>query len=239
MKRKQPLIGVLSLYDTDRQSMWMLPGYMEGIIAAGGNPLILPITAEENLLNQLAEELDGFLFTGGQDVDPRIYGREILTVCEEISPQRDAMEVYLLKKCIELDKPVFGICRGLQLLNAVLGGSLYQDITAQAERVLDIQHLQKLPPECTVHSVNIKRGTKLYECLGCTKINVNSLHHQAIRKLSPNLIASATSADGLVECAEMKNASFVMAVQWHPELTWKQDDYARKLFHLFVEKCRA
>ena len=234
---KRPLIGVLPLFDAERNSIWMLPGYMDAIEEAGGIPMILPLTDDREVLNTMLDIYDGFLFTGGQDVDPRVYGKEILSFCGEICPVRDRMETYLIERIIEADKPLLGICRGLQILNAALGGTLYQDIERQAERILDIQHKQCFSTEESVHSVTLQRDSFLYECLGQEKINVNSLHHQAIKRLAPSLTAFAISYDGLVEGVQMEQASFIAAVQWHPELNFRKDENSRKLFRYFIEKC--
>ncbi|MEI6101414.1 MAG: gamma-glutamyl-gamma-aminobutyrate hydrolase family protein, partial [Eubacteriales bacterium] len=128
---KKPVIGVLPLWDEEKSSIWMLPGYMQGIEAAGGIPVILSLTADSDALLYWAQNLDGFLFTGGQDVNPALYGEETLPVCGELCKERDRLEITLLRALIELGKPAFGICRGLQLFNVAMGGSLYQDIPAQ------------------------------------------------------------------------------------------------------------
>jgi putative glutamine amidotransferase len=113
----KPLIAVVPLYDTQRDSYWMLPGYMQALENAGGLPLMLPLTQEASLLREAAERLDGFLFTGGQDVAPELYGETLLDCCGAICPERDAMETTLLDFVMKLDKPVLAICRGIQFLN--------------------------------------------------------------------------------------------------------------------------
>ena len=146
---KKPLIGVVPLYDSEKESFWMLPGYMEGIEAAGGIPVMLPMTADDGILEELVGALDGFLLTGGQDVDPALYGAAKSPACGETCPARDAMEPKLLRRALDADKPVFGICRGIQLLNACLGGTLYLDLPAEDERAVD--HRMSPPYDRAVH----------------------------------------------------------------------------------------
>ena len=128
---KRPLIGLVPLMDYQRASYWMLPGYMQGIEQAGGVPVMLPLTDDDAALARLADTCDGFLLTGGQDVEPAVYGAAQTSLCGEISPQRDAMERKLLALARAQDKPVLGICRGIQFLNAALGGTLWQDLPVE------------------------------------------------------------------------------------------------------------
>lgn len=128
---KRPLIGLVPLMDYQRASYWMLPGYMQGIEQAGGVPVMLPLTDDDAALARLADTCDGFLLTGGQDVEPAVYSAAQTSLCGEISPQRDAMERKLLTLARAQDKPVLGICRGIQFLNAALGGTLWQDLPVE------------------------------------------------------------------------------------------------------------
>ena len=130
-ENKRPLIGLVPLMDYQRASYWMLPGYMQGIEEAGGVPVMLPLTADKAALARLADTCDGFLFTGGQDVTPSVYGAAQTALCGETSPERDAMETELLALARAKDKPVLGICRGIQFLNAALGGTLWQDLPVE------------------------------------------------------------------------------------------------------------
>ena len=123
----RPVIGIIPLVDDQRESFWMLPGYMNGITEAGGLPVMLPLTDDPEQIRQIAGFCSAFLPTGGRDVSPSLYGETALPECGERSPERDAMEEFLLNEAIHKTMPVFGICRGIQLINAVLGGTLYQD----------------------------------------------------------------------------------------------------------------
>ena len=124
---RQPIIGVTPLVDAAKESYWMLPGYFNGILQAGGLPLMLPLTIDASRIAQLCHLCDGILLTGGQDIQPELYGAEPLPCCGECSPERDTMELQLLELAFQQDLPVLGICRGLQLLNVCFGGTLYQD----------------------------------------------------------------------------------------------------------------
>ncbi|MBC3898031.1 gamma-glutamyl-gamma-aminobutyrate hydrolase family protein [Acetobacterium malicum] len=235
---KKPLIGILPLYDSIKKSIWMYPGYPEGITEAGGIPVILSILNRNEDIEAIAERLDGFVFSGGQDVDPQYYGEALLKYSNEIYPPRDQLELRLLRAVMDQNKPIFGVCRGLQLINVALGGTLYQDINKQVKRELPIQHFQQNNYEFPVHEVSIATNSRLYEIIGTETIRVNSMHHQAIARLAPQLIAAAASADGLVEAVEIRGLSFGLAVQWHPEFLWQQDDSTLKILQAFVAACR-
>lgn len=231
---KRPKIGVISLYDKEKDSLWMLPGYTSGIEAAGGLPVVLPLTENAGVLDQYCEELDGFLFTGGQDVNPAFYRAQPEAACGEICSMRDEMERYLILRLLSVDKPMLGICRGLQMMNVVLGGTLYQDIPTQIKT--DVCHYQSRPYDAMCHQVDIMPGSWLFDCLQQDSIEVNSIHHQGIQTPSPYLSVSATAPDGLVEAVEVKGASFAVAVQWHPEYLYNTDSNSRILFENFVER---
>jgi putative glutamine amidotransferase len=138
---------------------------------------------------------------------------------------------------MDRDKPILGVCRGLQLINVALGGTLYQDINKQVKRELPIRHFQQNNYEYPVHEVSIETNSRLYEIIGTETIRVNSMHHQAIARLAPQLIAAAASGDGLVEAVEIRNLAFGLAVQWHPEFLWQQDENTLKILQAFVDAC--
>jgi len=238
---KKPVIGITPLIDYEKESYWMLPGYMSGIENAGGIPLMLPLTEDPEDIRQLLDLCDGILIAGGQDVCPVIYGEEELPCCKETAPERDRMELILLDEALSRDIPVFGICRGLQFINAALGGTLWQDLPSQ--RPSDTVHVMQKPYDAAQHKVRVLPGTRLFELLADNAadreqdgliIGVNSLHHQAVKELSPRLEAMALSEDGLVEAIRMPQKSFVWAVQWHPEFSWRVNADSRKLFLAFV-----
>lgn len=232
---KKPLIGIVPLVDAERESYWMLPGYMKGIEQAGGIPVMLPLLDGAEELRQLAETLDGVLLTGGQDVSPALYGCAPSAQCGECCPARDAMEQALFPLLRAQGKPVLGICRGIQLINVLMGGTLYQDLPT--EHPSDIEHHQTLPYDRPCHTVRLLPGSPLHALLETDVLPVNSYHHQAIRELAPGLAAMAVAGDGLVEAVCAPEPPFLWAVQWHPEFSYRSDENSRKIFRRFVEAC--
>ncbi|MBU0278880.1 gamma-glutamyl-gamma-aminobutyrate hydrolase family protein [Gemella sp. zg-1178] len=208
---------------------------IEGIYKAGGSPFLLPIT-DKKLAKQYAKEIDGLVLSGGHDVSPIFYGEEPSPNLKETLPPRDEFEIELVKEILILQKPIFAICRGLQILNVALGGNLHQDIDSLDKT--RIKHLQTTHPKFSSHSVNIEKDSLLYKLLGKTTL-VNTLHHQAIKTLGQDLIATAFSSDGYIEAVESKiPEQYIMAVQWHPEILLINDnEEAKKLFSNFVENC--
>lgn len=228
----KPWIGVTPLWDEDRDSYWMLPGYLQGIEAAGGLPVMLPMTTDEEILRALVQRLDGFLFTGGHDVSPAVYGAAPTPQCGTPCPARDAMETRLLELTLAADKPILGICRGIQLLNACLGGTLYQDLPTDHPSTVD--HHMTPPYDRAVHTVTLVPGTQLAALLGAETLGVNSYHHQGVDRLAPGLQVMATAADGLTEAVCMPGKRFVWAVQWHPEFSYRTDASALAILRAFV-----
>ena len=233
MNKHKPLIGVMPLWDDDKESVWMLPGYLEGIRQAGGIPVILPFTSDKDELDQLAKMFDGFLFTGGHDVSPELYSEKPINDSVISCKKRDEMESFYLQYAINYDKPVLGICRGIQFINAALGGTLYQDLPTQHPSEID--HHQKPPYDIPVHTVDIVKDSPLEKLLDANQLNVNSYHHQAVKDLSAKLKAMAVSTDGLVEAVFMPEHRFLWAVQWHPEFSYLTDINSRKIFKAFID----
>lgn len=235
-KMGKPVIGVTPLYDVGRESIWMLPGYLEVLSACGGLPVILPVEATCEDVGQLVEMCDGILFTGGQDVEPALYGQEVLPFCGERHEGRDRLERLLFQEAFQADLPVFGICRGLQFINVMMGGALYQDLPSQ--RGVGLSHRMKPPYDSRWHDVELVEGQPLYELLGERMIGVNSCHHQAVRELAPGLTAMAYATDRIVEAVCCPERYFLQAVQWHPEFSWRKDERQKKIMETFVKACR-
>lgn len=229
----KPVIGVIPLIDYQKESLWMVPGYMEGIIEAGGLAVMLPLISDEEDLRQLVTQYDGFLFTGGQDVTPLLYNTRKLETCGECSSERDLMETIIFEEALKQDKPLLGICRGIQLINVLLGGTLYQDLPTQHES--EIEHHMSEPYDRYIHDVNLIDHTPIKELLKVDQLPVNSYHHQAIREVSERLTVMAKANDGIVEGVYMKGRKFVWAIQWHPEFLYKIDEPSRKIFKAFVD----
>ncbi|MCR5659578.1 MAG: gamma-glutamyl-gamma-aminobutyrate hydrolase family protein [Bacteroidales bacterium] len=229
---KSPIIGVTPLWDAERKSVWMLPDYLEGIKAAGGVPVVLPIEMSEEDANRIVETCNGFLFTGGQDVTPELYGTTDATGTIVPSPERDRLETLLLEKALQADKAVLGICRGLQFINVFLGGTLWQDLPSQHPS--DIVHRQGKPYGVPTHKVMLEGDLKTL--LGKDTLEVNTLHHQAVKDLADDLTPMAVAPDGLIEAARMLGKRFVWAVQWHPEYMFKTDADSLAIFSCFVDQ---
>lgn len=234
LKRIYSLIGVTPLWDAERQSVWMLPDYLDGIKAAGGLPVVLPLDVSEEEVDQIVETCDGFLFTGGQDVSPSLYGMKDTTGTIVSSPERDQLETLLLSKALEADKAVLGICRGLQFINAFLGGTLWQDLPSQHPS--EIVHRQGKPYGVPTHQV--KLSGDLQTLLGKDILEVNTLHHQAVKDLGNGLIPMAVAPDGIIEAARLMGKRFVWTVQWHPEYLFRTDKDSLAIFSCFVEHCK-
>ena len=233
---KKPVIGVIPLWDEKKDSIWMLPGYMRGLEEAGAAPVILPLTVSETVLKQTADVCGGFLFTGGHDVNPKLYGQEKTIHCQEICEERDRMETYIFREAVlKQNKPALGICRGIQFFNVMLGGSLYQDIPAELPGATT--HVKGPPYDVPAHSVRILPKSPLYELFGKERVEVNSYHHQGVNRIAEGLEIMALTDDGLAEAVYMPARPYVWAVQWHPEFSLK-DEISKKIFASFVNSAK-
>ncbi len=227
------IVGVMPLWDEVKESIWMLPGYMEGVRQAGATPVIFPFSEDEAEITQLVDMCDGILFTGGHDVSPELYNEDPLKGIVSCCKKRDIMETIVLRAAMQMDKSILGICRGIQFINVALGGSLYQDLPLQRPSYID--HHQRAPYDLPVHEVMIRQGSPLFQCLQVDHLPVNSYHHQAIKMLAPGLEPMAASPDGLIEAFCMPSQKFLWAVQWHPEFSYKTNRSSRKIFRAFVD----
>ena len=232
----KPRIGVVPLADVKTGYAWMKPNYISAISEAGGIPLVLPLTDDETLLDELVSSCDGFLLTGSYDIAPSIYGQETLPECGNITEGLDRMECALLPRIIAADKPVLGICRGLQFLNVALGGTLWQDLPTQ--RPSDIGHRMEAPYDRFVHKALQAENSPLLQIIPEREFGVNSAHHQAIRALGDGLVPAAMSDDGLIEAICMPDKKFVYAVQWHPEELFRTDANAAALFAALIRAAK-
>lgn len=230
----KPIIGLVPLVDTGRDSLWMLPGYMEGVANAGGVAVMLPLTDDDESIARILAVCDGILFTGGHDIHPALYGAQMSSLCGETIPARDSMETKLLKAALDADKAVLGICRGLQFLNVSLGGTLIMDIPTQ--RPSDVNHRMPVPYDRSIHEVSL--SGPLAEVIGSDTMGVNSCHHQGIDHLAESLEVMAVAPDGMKEAVCLPGKKFVWAVQWHPEFSHKADENSRRIFQAFVNGCK-
>ena len=230
---KKPMIALLPLEDEERGRWWMNPDYMNSVTQAGGIPVMLPLTDRDEDLRKIAEGFDGFLFTGGPDLDPGLYGHEKMACCGGVCPGRDAMEMKLFRLAYERDKPILGICRGIQLMNVALGGTLYQDIPTQIPSELTHRVLEK-PLARQVHEIQVSEELPFGDLP--RTLWVNSRHHQCVLDLAPGLKVRATAPDGVIEAVYMPGKRHVRAVQWHPENF--ENELSRVIFEDFVEAAR-
>ena len=225
------LIAVTPNWDNTEKRIWIPNGYFSAILRSGGFPVLLPITTDTSDIEQIAERFDGFIFSGGGDISPELYGEEQSEHCVNVYKNRDDMEIALFNEAIlKRDKPAFGICRGLQLFNVALGGTLYQDLLIERENSLN--HRQELPYNKPYHAVDIIHGP-LYSLLQSETVMVNSYHHQGIKKPAPALVKAAVAGDGLIEAVFLPDRHFALAVQWHPEAI-PEEKSSSQLFEAFM-----
>lgn len=229
----KPLIGLTPTYTGKYESYFPVTQYYKAIIALGGVPLLIPILSEREQIKPLVEALDGIVFSGGHDIQPSYYNEEETKELGLVVPERDRLEYLLFDEIMKTDLPLLGICRGMQIINVFLGGSLYQDIPTSFPS--DIKHSQEKPFHNACHSVTIT-DEKFKNLLG-EKINVNSRHHQGIKKLADSLSPFAQSDDGLIEGVYMKNRD-LLAVQWHPEYLFNKDPGSEKIIKYFIDLCK-
>ena len=227
---KRPLIGLVSSRDGGKMMMNLT--YMNSVWYAGGLPVILAYTTDPDKLAEYAETFDGFLFSGGVDVDPVKYGEEKMFDSVEIDSVRDEFEEALFKAVYPTGKPILGICRGIQSVNVWMGGSLYQHLDG---------HRQDVAPEVRTHPITVTEGSLFHTLCGKTEVMVNTFHHQAVKDVAPGLTVDAVSEDGFVEAVHMEDHPFLFAVQFHPECYnhVEDDDHSREIFSAFVKACNA
>ena len=211
--------------------------YARAIQDAGGVPLILPISSSPVVLRQMANRLDGILVSGGNfDIHPRLYGEDSTNELGEIKEGRTQFELGLISLALERDFPLLGVCGGAQAINVALGGSLYQDIAAQIPDAGE--HQQGALKATGGHKIKIHNRTKLKRIIGRGYLEVNTTHHQAVKKLGKGLVVNATAEDGVIEGIESQEHSFVLGVQWHPEFLVHKDLFQRRIFASFISACK-
>lgn len=225
-----PIIGIFPNVENGEKSS-VQNTYVYAIKNSGGTALMLPYTKSSEDIERFVELCDGFLFTGGVDVEPIRYGEEKSPFCGECAPMRDEIELLGFSVALGSGKPILAICRGCQLINVALGGTLYQDI--ESEYKTDVRHRLSDGNYSHAHSVKLIQDSPLHGIIGEDFMTVNSMHHQAVKRLGDGLFAEAVSHDGIVEAIYMKNRSFLHGVQWHPERTLG-DGYSKKLFDAFI-----
>lgn len=233
----KPLIGIVTSSYTAPTTGWQYNrGYVPMIQAveeAGGLPVLIPVSIDDDTLRSIYERLDGVLLPGGGDVRPSLYGAEMNPLTDNLDDARDHVEINLTRWAVADDRPVFGICRGHQVVNVALGGTLIQDVPSEIGE--NINHNITVPRSARAHEVQIDPSSHLASILGATTVKVNSLHHQSVAQPAPDVCVTAYSPDGVVEALEMPDKKFVLSVQWHPEDLYSDDAAMKQLFRAFVE----
>ena len=231
----KPRIGLLAEIKEEGYTGAKKP-YSAAIEAAGGIPFILPYSESEEALEDYAAAMDGFVFTGGADIEPKYYGEEIKETCGKIFPMRDTFEARMFEKITKTKKPILAICRGMQVINVFLGGTLYQDIETEYETALT--HRQPAPNTEPWHDIFILRESKLSALIGKARMTGNSFHHQAIKTLAKGLTRTAAAEDGIIEAYVSDDYPYLAAYQWHPERLCAFDKDNHSLFTDFIEACK-
>lgn len=237
MENKKPVIGLTSSFMTheDRELVFLPHAYFDAVRHFGGIPVLIPVFAPEEELNFLLDRCDGLILTGGDDIDPKLYGEETLNDTVVIAPERDALEGKVIDMALRRNLPIFGICRGIQMMNVHFGGTLWQDIPAQIPS--DVAHSMAKPHHRTCHSCILEQNTPLFDLCGA-QIAVNSHHHQAVKDPAPGFTVMGRSEDGIIEAIYDPCKSFCWGVQWHPEKIWDIEDSSAKLFEVFLNACQ-
>jgi len=246
MTRQKPLIGITMRHDTEHGRFYLATEYSEAIIAAGGVPVHISLSDDEDYLREIANRLDGVLLPGSaSDVDPNLYGQEPNVKLGMVHPRRDRTDLKLLDYVERRGLPLLAICYGMQVWNVARGGTLVQDVASGWQGA--IKHQQEGVREHRSHNIRIAEETRLHDVVkrslssfGAKDVlAVNSHHHQGVAEVGENLRAVAWAGDELVEAIEeMRDGRWGIGVQWHPEVDWRNDEVSRELFAAFVDAAR-
>ncbi|MBV8694501.1 MAG: gamma-glutamyl-gamma-aminobutyrate hydrolase family protein [Chloroflexi bacterium] len=235
-----PLIGIpCRSWQHPKNSRLIYGSYQTCVHAledAGGIPVLIPLLSDLSGLTSLLARLDGLLLSGGSDIQPRLYSEDPHPMLGPVDPRLDEFELALVQWAIEKGLPTLGICRGMQILNVALGGSLYQDLTTMYPGSL--RHANwDLPRNQIVHRVSVKAGSRMEEILGVRELNANSLHHQGVKVLGRGVCITGYAEDGVAELMEIPEQRFMMAVACHPEYLYQDEPVWARLFAAFVGAC--
>ena len=241
VKKNRPYIGIVgnlhfqetgTFAGSDR--LYVNNDYPQAVQMAGGIPFVLPFLTDYKLVKEQIENLNGIIISGGYDVNPLLYGQEPTEKQGYSCEERDSYDVMVINTAIQMNKPIFAICRGIQILNIVLGGTIYEDISYKEG--CRIKHSQKARTHVATHTVELQKGSRLYSLLG-ESVLTNSFHHQAVKDVAPGFKIVGKSKDGVIEAME-RDIGFVVGVQWHPEMMARKGDKKMlSLFEAFVGAC--
>lgn len=233
---KRPIIGISASRSEENHQLLLKETYFDAIFRAGGLPMVLPSSiTDEQAIGEMLDHVDGILLSGGCDIHPRRFGEEVHPACGKIDETRDEFELALTRLAIERGMPVFGICRGIQVLAVALGGTLFQDLESQLG-LPAAEHKQEPPFDDYKHTVRFKEGGLLERITGTTLMLTNSMHHQAIKDAGEKLKIEGITMDGIIEAVSMVGNEAVFGVEFHPECLAHFSDPAARLFEYFVSK---
>lgn len=243
----RPLIGLptqtLNAIPGELPDCWVMSQrYVLTLTSVGAVPYIIPLLDDETTLRAIYETLDGLFLCGGVDVGPGTYGHSKHQLCGRIDDARDRTELRLVHWAMEDNKPVFGVCRGIQVINVAHGGTLHQDIAFEIEGAMKHDYFPvqgRYERDLLSHSVNVDTESRIGELLGVRSIKVNSMHHQALDRVGRGLVPTAWAPDGIIEAVESQNGHYMMGVQWHPEELASTDPRMRRLFRQFIRESRS
>lgn len=242
----RPLIGLptqtLEEIPGELPRCWVMSQrYVLTLTSVGAVPYVIPLLDDVETLRAIYETLDGLFLCGGVDVGPSHYGQAKHRLCGRVDEARDQVELQMVEWAMEDKKPVFGVCRGIQVINVASGGTLYQDIAYEVEGAIKHDYFPmqgRYQRDLLTHSVHVDVESRLGSMLGVRSLKVNSLHHQAIERMGHGLVATAWAPDGVIEALESQNGHYLMGVQWHPEELASTDPRMRRLFRQFIEESR-
>ena len=233
-RKHPPVIGITGYRNQSNQGIAIRQTYIDSVLRAGGLPVILPMFTDEKTVNDLLDRMGGLILSGGGDVNPAAYGAERTPECGESDDWRDRSELLLIQGARARKMPIFGICRGIQILNVVYGGSLIQDIPSHFD-IPKERHSQPEPYNMLVHEVKLTDGGLLNRITGMTSFLTNSMHHQAVSSPGSTLVVDAVSGEGIIEAVYDCENEEVFGVQFHPEFFSGEHEYAQKLFDYFAD----
>jgi putative glutamine amidotransferase len=236
----RPLIGIPcdgNLRSTRRRYS-LGQRYCRALFTVGCAPILIPLLDDDEVLLDTYQRLDGLLLAGGGDIAPHYFGQTRSARLRSVDLPRDRAELFLARQAVRDDLPLLAICRGIQILNVALGGTLYQDIPAQIPQALRHDFHPEHSRNYLGHEVWVRPGTRLADILRAERLGVNSFHHQSVKAVPPGLRVAATAPDGVIEAVEAQHKRFIVGVQWHPEELVEDDPRMRRLLEAFVEEAR-
>ncbi|QAT50126.1 gamma-glutamyl-gamma-aminobutyrate hydrolase family protein [Caproiciproducens sp. NJN-50] len=239
----KPIVGIMGNFQSEEagrpeggQRLNVSNAYVVSVIRAGGVPLVIPLTWNDEVVVTAVQAMDGLIVTGGVDVNPLEYGEEPTLKQGFFCAERDHTDFCAIRNASRLHRPILGICRGIQALNVAFGGTLYQDVSLKSGSPA-LKHFQEAAPNAPCHTVHVRAESCLHSLLGDT-VRVNSFHHQAVHRVAAGFRISATATDGIIEEIEQESNEFVVGIQWHPELMAAYGDRTMQgIFDLFVNAC--